>query len=382
MARLDGRLPADPRARSRTWSRGREPDVSFVFCVTESRASALISIAPAMRPSESLFFDIRGLRYHVRRWPAGADAAGIAPRWSCCTAGWMCRRRSSSSSMRLMETGRSLRRIGVATGSADGERRTAIGFRTTSPTSTPCSRRSSRTSRSTSSATAWAATSAACMPVRGRNASRLVNLEGFGMPRNDPTRRRRATRVARRIAQAAALRPYELRRARRPAAEEQSAPSRAIAPLPRAHWGRAAAGRRRRAAQRPGAQDRQPDAVPNRRNARLLAARSLRRCCGSTRSERRPEARRHRPREDYAKAARFKKTLRYETVPEAGHMLHHDQPEEVARLIEDSSPQELADGRRIDGRRPALPFVGFRRPLAPDASGARAPRSRASQCSR
>jgi pimeloyl-ACP methyl ester carboxylesterase len=26
--------------------------------------------------------------------------------------------------------------------------------------------------------------------------------------------------------------------------------------------------------------------------------------------------------------------LKYETVKDAGHMLHHDQPEEVARLIE------------------------------------------------
>jgi pimeloyl-ACP methyl ester carboxylesterase len=29
------------------------------------------------------------------------------------------------------------------------------------------------------------------------------------------------------------------------------------------------------------------------------------------------------------------RNLRYETVPEAGHMLHHDQPEAVARLMED-----------------------------------------------
>ena len=28
------------------------------------------------------------------------------------------------------------------------------------------------------------------------------------------------------------------------------------------------------------------------------------------------------------------RNLSYRTVPNAGHMLHHDQPEEVARLIE------------------------------------------------
>ena len=38
--------------------------------------------------------------------------------------------------------------------------------------------------------------------------------------------------------------------------------------------------------------------------------------------------------EDYAERRAVFKRLRYETVQEAGHMLHHDQPEAVARLIE------------------------------------------------
>ena len=38
---------------------------------------------------------------------------------------------------------------------------------------------------------------------------------------------------------------------------------------------------------------------------------------------------------DYAERRAAHKTLRYETVKDAGHMLHHDQPEEVARLIDD-----------------------------------------------
>ena len=40
------------------------------------------------------------------------------------------------------------------------------------------------------------------------------------------------------------------------------------------------------------------------------------------------------PDEHAARRAAFK-DLRYETVPDAGHMLHHDQPEPVARLIEE-----------------------------------------------
>ena len=45
--------------------------------------------------------------------------------------------------------------------------------------------------------------------------------------------------------------------------------------------------------------------------------------------------------EDYAARRAAYKSLRYVTVQEAGHMLHHDQPEKVARLIEDF----LAEGQ-------------------------------------
>jgi pimeloyl-ACP methyl ester carboxylesterase len=38
---------------------------------------------------------------------------------------------------------------------------------------------------------------------------------------------------------------------------------------------------------------------------------------------------------DHAERRASFRTLRYETVRDAGHMLHHDQPESVARLIED-----------------------------------------------
>ena len=46
--------------------------------------------------------------------------------------------------------------------------------------------------------------------------------------------------------------------------------------------------------------------------------------------------------EDYSERRAAYKSLRYETVQEAGHMLHHDQPERVARLIEDF----MAEGPR------------------------------------
>jgi pimeloyl-ACP methyl ester carboxylesterase len=39
--------------------------------------------------------------------------------------------------------------------------------------------------------------------------------------------------------------------------------------------------------------------------------------------------------EQYAERRAWFGSLRYVTVHNAGHMLHHDQPEEVARLIEE-----------------------------------------------
>ena len=41
-----------------------------------------------MRPAESLFFDVRGLKYHVRHWPAAKDAGAAAGRL-VLLHGWM-----------------------------------------------------------------------------------------------------------------------------------------------------------------------------------------------------------------------------------------------------------------------------------------------------
>jgi hypothetical protein len=67
------------------------------------------ALAVRMRSSESLFFDIRGLRYHVRHWRGDPRAA-----WCCCTAGWTFPRRSSFSSTRCRPTGMRMRRTGAA----------------------------------------------------------------------------------------------------------------------------------------------------------------------------------------------------------------------------------------------------------------------------
>lgn len=52
---------------------------------------------------------------------------------------------------------------------------------------------------------------------------------------------------------------------------------------------------------------------------------------------------------DYAERRAAHRDLRYETVQDAGHMLHHDQPERVARLIEDFLSCELLPESRRHG---------------------------------
>src|SRR5690242_17795094 len=66
MARSAGRSPAAPGARSPTSCLAASP--------TWSSAS--------LRASESLFFDLRGLRYHVRHWPSrGAPKVVLLHGW-------------------------------------------------------------------------------------------------------------------------------------------------------------------------------------------------------------------------------------------------------------------------------------------------------------
>src|ERR671911_498032 len=66
MARSAGRWPAARGARSPTWS----------------RAAGRRSPSTSLRNSESLFLDVRGLRYHVRRWTrAGAPKLVLLHGW-------------------------------------------------------------------------------------------------------------------------------------------------------------------------------------------------------------------------------------------------------------------------------------------------------------
>src|SRR5687767_4736920 len=68
-------------------SAGRSPAARGVRSPSWSRAAGRPSRSTSLRKSESLFFEIRGLRYHVRRWPASSTSAGA--RKVVLLHGWM-----------------------------------------------------------------------------------------------------------------------------------------------------------------------------------------------------------------------------------------------------------------------------------------------------
>ena len=144
-----------------------------------------------MTPSESLFFDVRGLRYHVRAWgPRDAPPLFLLH-------GWM---DVSASFQFLVDCLRGRRRVlapdwrgyGLTAAAA----RTATGSPTTSRISTACSICCRPTRPRTSRGTAWAATSRASMPARARRALPHSSTSKASACR-PPSRatRRRATRA-------------------------------------------------------------------------------------------------------------------------------------------------------------------------------------------
>jgi hypothetical protein len=215
-------------------------------------------------------------------------------------------------------------------------------FPTTWPTSTSCSITTWATSPSTWSATAWAAISPCCMPAsRPQRIRRLVNLEGFGMPASQPAQapgryakwmdelkgfpsRRTGTEVLRQRGGRG-----------RPPDENQPAPAPgqgrlAGAPLgaPGCRWPLAILG----------------DAAHKIINAQLYRVDEVLAdlpphhgppCRGSQR--RQPGhagGRANTAWPSTTSACKQVSDLQVGGDPDAGHMLHHDQPEQLATLIE------------------------------------------------
>ena len=174
--------------------------------------------------------------------------------------------------------------------------------------------------------------------------ARWSSLDGFGIPAETPDDApRQAREVARRAARPAGVQALrESRRRRRSRCRRTIRGCRATRRefLAR-HWARAIAGRARRARVRSAPQDAVPDGVPDGGDLRRLAHRSPRRCCGSRPRSRTSRAGsiQRRPTDTTASTASARRLAHVPTgtlaiVQDAGHMLHHDQPDAVARAIE------------------------------------------------
>ena len=215
------------------------PRLSRADSADRARAaySAAMSIAapyPPRRPARSRFVDARGLRQHLLEW----GDASLTPR----------RPADARHAARL--DGRRARRSSSSSTPWPSDRHVlALDWRGFGASDTPAADtyffpeylgdlelvldaavRRERARRSTCSATAWAATSRCSTPACGpTSVRRLVNLEGFGMPRSKPAQApARIAQVARRAEDADAAAP--LRRPRRGRRAAARRPTRCCAP--------------------------------------------------------------------------------------------------------------------------------------------------------
>ncbi len=292
-----------------------------------------------MRQSESLFFDLRGLRYHVRHWP------GDAARRLVLLHGWMDVSASFQFLVDALDPGWDIyapdwRGYGLSGwGPSDSywfqdyvadldqllhriqpdEAVNLVGH-----------------SLGGNVGSIYAGT-------RPERIARFVNLEGFGMARNEPGQAPgRLLRWLNELCDRPTLRGYENFAALADRLQKNNPRlTRDRAEFLARHWGKEVSG---------GGVELRSDPAHKIVNATLsryeemvafwnkvtapvlwvdaAESKTLKQIgIGSV---------------DYAERRAAHKTLRYETVREAGHMLHHDQPEQVARLIQDFLSQSFA----------------------------------------
>ena len=284
-----------------------------------------------VRPSESQFVDMRGLRYHVRRWRApGAPKMVLLHGWMDVSASFQFLVDA------LTATGMSTRPDWRGYGLTDWGKADCYWFPDyiadldfLLEQSTPKRR-----------PTWWGTASAATWPrlyagIRPERVAKLVNLEGFGMPQTRPEQApKRYAPLARRAARAAAAEPYAdfAALAERLQPEQPAAVARAggvpCAPLGEEEQGKVVLRGdpahkivnpvlyRYEEARASWQQVSAPVLWVDAEQSDTLDAHEAGRGAAG-------------------RAARRLPALTHETVRDAGHMLHHDQPEAVARLIEE-----------------------------------------------
>ena len=293
-----------------------------------------------MRQSESLFFQIRGLRYHVRRWPgerSPGEPAGGASRKMVLLHGWMDVSASFQFLVDALDPGWEVyapdwRGYGLT----DWVKADAYWFhdyvadldqvlqeiQPDEPVNLVGH------SLGGNVASVYAGT-------RPERIAKFVNLEGFGMSRNNPEQApARLLRWLNELREPPALRPYETFAALADRLQKNNPRLlRERAEFLARHWGKEVPG---------GGVQLRSDPAHKIVNATLSRIEEMlafwRQVTAPVlwvdASESKTLKQIGIDSEDYAMRRAAFKALRYETVQEAGHMLHHDQPEAVARLIE------------------------------------------------
>ena len=289
-------------------------------------------IAPSMRQSESLFFEIRGLRYHVRRWP------GLASRQMVLLHGWMDVSASFQFLVDALDPGWDIyapdwRGYGLSEWAksdsywfqdyvADLDQ-LLLQIRPDAPVNLVGH------SLGGNVGSIYAGT-------RPERIDRFVNLEGFGMARTRPDQApARLLRWLNELRDRPSLRPYDNYAALADRMQKNNPRlMRDRAEFLARHWGRE---------NDDGRVELRSDPAHKIVNATLSRYEEMLEFWTRVRApvlwvdaaESKTLKQIGIDSEDYAARRAAHKTLRYETVQEAGHMLHHDQPEAVARLIEE-----------------------------------------------
>ena len=288
-------------------------------------------IAPAMKHSESLFVDIRGLRYHVRHWK------GKAEKKLFLLHGWM----DVSASFQFL--------VDSLKGDWDVYAPDWRGYGLTAWSGSDnywfpdyigdldalLDRIEPETGVNLIGHSLGGNVGGLYAGIRPQRVARFVNLEGFGMPATRPEQApKRYARWMDELKTTPHWRPYASYAELADRMQKNNARlTRERAEFLARHWGREAEG---------GGVVLRSDPAHKLVNATLYRLDEARACwervkapvlwidAAESETLRRMKLT---PGELAERRAAFK-DLRHQTVPNAGHMLHHDQPEEVARLIE------------------------------------------------
>jgi pimeloyl-ACP methyl ester carboxylesterase len=285
-----------------------------------------------MRTSESLYYDVRGLRYHIRRWP------GDASRRMVLLHGWM----DVSASFQFL--------VDALRGDWDVYAPDWRGYGLTDWGKSDCywfpdyvadldlllERIQPEMPVDLVGHSLGGNVAALYAGVRPARIRRLVNLEGFGMAATKPEQApKRYALWLDELHQGSGFRPYPDFGALADRLQKNNPRlARARAEFLARHWGREMPDGRVLLRGDPAHKIVNP-VLYRYEEARACWSQASAPVLWVDAAESETLKRVGLSAEQYAERRAAFRNLRYATVQGAGHMLHHDQPEEVARLIEE-----------------------------------------------